>query len=214
MGFLKQNEPEAKKERMLFLFLLLLLLFCWYQGVLKPVHRRIGEADPKALEAELRKEQEKEIKFHLMQEEIEKNRVQQTPVVPSYNHFKEEIEELNRIFSSAYRYDFHFSEPQAEGMQVRRNAAITIQAANYDTAVSMLRALSQGAYRVSLQDVSISSEASHAEDIKEGAVLVSFQLTFYETLYDSDTEEGLNGLEKERKTLEKSEASAHLELEK
>lgn len=214
MGFLKKNDPEAKKERTLFFFLLLVLLFCWYQGILKPIQRRINAADTKALEIELNKEQEKELKFHLMQEEIEKNRIQQAPVVPSYNHFKQEIEELNRIFSSAYMYDFHFSEPQAEGMQIRRNAAITIQAANYDAAVSMLRALSQGACRVSLQDVSISSEASTAENIKEGSVLVSFQLTFYETLYDSDTEEGLNGLEKERKTLEKSEASAHSELEK
>lgn len=196
MKFLKRKETETKKDRTIFFLLLLLVLLCWYQGVFQPVHRRMDAADTKALEAELKEEQAQERKLHSMQAEIEKNRARQEPVVPSYNHFKQEVDELNRIFASAYTYDFHFSEPQAEGMQVRRNAAITFQAANYDAAVQMLRALSKGAYRVSLQDVSISSEASDVENIQDGQVRVSFQITFYETLYDSDTEEGLTGIEK------------------
>lgn len=198
MKFLKKERMNKRNRQSLLCLFLLLVLLCWYQGIYLSVHHRMEAAATRELEQELKKEQAEEIRLHTMQEEIEKNRMQNAPIVPSYNHFKQEVEELNRIFADAHRFDFRFSEPQADGMQVRRRAAITFEADTYDAAVQMLRELSEGSYRISLQDLSISSAArQNAGTIQEGAVLVSFQMTFYETLYDAGTEEGLTGIQKE-----------------
>ena len=39
-----------------------------------------------------------------MEEEIEENKTSNAPMVPAYNHFKTETEELNRIFANAYDF--------------------------------------------------------------------------------------------------------------
>ena len=54
----------------------------------------------------------KAMQIRQMEEEIEENKTSNAPMVPAYNHFKTETEELNRIFANAYDFTFQYSEPQ------------------------------------------------------------------------------------------------------
>lgn len=189
-----QQELTWKLKVFFFLLCVVCLVTMWYAGIYCPVQERIQTADLEALETELLLEQTRAWKRKEMQTEIEKNRAAGVPIVPSYNHFKQEMEELNRIFSRAYEFEFHFSEPVTDGMKIRRNVAVRFQADCYDTAAALVQEILQGAYRNQIYDLSISSQQE--ENIKNGTVEVSFSLTYFETRYDSDTVEGLEVQEK------------------
>ena len=66
-----------------------------------PVQRRIEAADTAELDAQIQLEQMKAMQIRQMEEEIEENKTSNAPMVPAYNHFKTETEELNRIFANA-----------------------------------------------------------------------------------------------------------------
>ena len=82
-----------------------------------------------------------------MQAEIQENKDADAPVVPSYNNFKEELEELNRIHGQAYDFLFTFNEPEVNGTNIRRSVTVNCSAEDYDAAVEMMREILQGPYR-------------------------------------------------------------------
>ena len=117
-------------------------------------------------------------------------------MVPAYNHFKTETEELNRIFANAYDFTFQYSEPQVDGMEIRRAMNISFTADSFDHAVSMLHEVVEGPYRCLIEDLSIQDdedlEDEELKDIRIHPVAVTFQLTYFETRYDAESEEGLD----------------------
>lgn len=187
----KQMTAGKKRLISLLLFAGVCLGFGWYFGIYRPITQRIQAADTISLENQIALEQMRSDKLQMMQEEIDRNRMSGKPVVPSYNNLKQEIDELNQIFSKAYRYEIQFSEPEADGMNIRRMAAVTMQAESYDAAVSLLTELVQGPYRITLQNISISGNMADKTGSQDGGVSVSFQMIYYETRYDAETEEGL-----------------------
>ena len=68
------------------------------------MQRRIEAADTAELDAQIQLEQMKAMQIRQMEEEIEENKASNAPMVPAYNHFKTETEELNRIFANAYDF--------------------------------------------------------------------------------------------------------------
>lgn len=195
------NHVLTRREKTaLILLCMVCLAAAWYVSIYRPIRARMQMADLETLETEILIEQSRALKIVEMQNEIAENRAAGVPVVPSYNHFKEETEELNRIFSQAYEFDFRFSEPVTDGMKIRRNVAVSFEADSYDAAVRMVQEVLQGPYRSQLRDLNIFSKsqvyAQQEENIKNGRVSVSFLLTYFETRYDSDTEEGLKLQEK------------------
>lgn len=186
----------TKKEKALLVFLAVAILGgLWYGGIYYPTRLRIEAADTTEIEDEMVIEQIRASKIQAMQKEINANREAGAPIVPSYNNFKQEAEELNRIFANAYDFDFQFAEPQEDGTTVRRNITVTFHADNYDAAVRMIAQVLDGPYRSMIQDINISSnsqvQAEHVDDVRIDRVTVSFLLTYYETSYDSDDVEGL-----------------------
>ena len=144
----------------------------YYAGFYLPVQRRIEAADTAELDAQIQLEQMKAMQIRQMEEEIEENKASNAPMVPAYNHFKTETEELNRIFANAYDFTFQYSEPQVDRMEVV-----------------------EGPYRCLIEDLSIQDdkdlENEELEDIRIHPVAVAFQLTYFETRYDAESEEGL-----------------------
>lgn len=65
----------------------------------------------------------------------------------------------------------------------------------FDHAVSMLHEVVEGPYRCLIEDLSIQDdkdlENEELEDIRIHPVAVAFQLTYFETRYDAESEEGL-----------------------
>jgi len=103
--------------------------------------------------------------------------------------------QLNRIFANAYDFTFQYSEPQVDGMEIRRAMNISFTADSFDHAVSMLHEVVEGPYRCLIEDLSIQDdkdlENEELEDIRIHSVAVAFQLTYFETRYDAESEEGL-----------------------
>lgn len=167
----------------------------YYAGFYLPVQRRIEAANTAELDAQIQLEQMKAMQIRQMEEEIEENKASNEPMVPAYNHFKTETEELNRIFANAYDFTFQYSEPQVDGMEIRRAMNISFTADSFDHAVSMLHEVVEGPYRCLIEDLSIQDdkdlENEELEDIRIHPVAVAFQLTYFETRYDAESEEGL-----------------------
>ena len=127
-------------------------------GFYLPVQRRIEAADTAELDAQIQLEQMKAMQIRQMVEEIEENKASNAPMVPAYNHFKTETEELNRIFANAYDFTFQYSEPQVDGMEIRRAMNISFTADSFDHAVSMLHEVVEGPYRCLIEDLSIQDD--------------------------------------------------------
>ena len=85
----------------LLLIVLLILLGGWYGFIYRPVQERIAAADTTDLESQMELEQMRAAKIKAMQAEIEENKAVGAPVVPSYNNFKQVLDEINRIFGRA-----------------------------------------------------------------------------------------------------------------
>lgn len=80
-------------------------------------------------------------------------------------------------------------------MEIRRAMNISFTADSFDHAVSMLHEVVEGPYRCLIEDLSIQDdkdlENEELEDIRIHPVAVAFQLTYFETRYDAESEEGL-----------------------
>ena len=178
------------QKLILVLVALLVLLAGWYVGIYTPIQERIQAADTTELEDEMAMEQMKASKIKAMQVEIDANKASGAPVVPSYNNFKQELEQLNEVYGHTYGFDFSFTEPEADGNVVRRNIAVSCSAENYDAAVELMRQILQGPYRSMIHDVNISGGL--LTNLKEnGRVHLDFNMTYYETTVGADSLEGL-----------------------
>ena len=197
------NHVLTKKEK---IFLVTVVLAClgsiWFFGIYRPIRQRIQAADTTELEDELSIEEMKALKIQSMQKEITANKEAGLPEIPSYNSFKEEIAELNKIFGNAVDFDFQFSEPEQDGSLIRRNA-VKFDAKNFEAAKEMVKEILNSPFRTMVHDLSISSNsrtsADHQDDIKQDPVTVTFLMTAYETSYGADTVEGLESQESTEK---------------
>ena len=102
MNSLKKYILSRTQKIVLLLFVIILIAAGYYAGFYLPVQRRIQAADTTDLEAQIQMEQVKSKQIQQMKKEIEENKASNAPMVPAYNHFKEETEELNRIFIDIY----------------------------------------------------------------------------------------------------------------
>lgn len=112
----------TKREKfLLVVFVVLALGAVWYCGIYAPLEARIHAADTTDLEDEISLEQIKAQKLQVMQAEIDENKAAGLPELQTYNYFKNEVEELNQIFSTATDFNLAFlsrsrMETQCAGM--------------------------------------------------------------------------------------------------
>ena len=167
----------------------------WYVGIYSPIQERIEAADTTDLEDAIAMEQVKSARIKSMQAEIQENKDADAPVVPSYNNFKEELEELNRIHGQAYDFLFTFNEPEVNGTNIRRSVTVNCSAEDYDAAVEMMREILQGPYRSLIYNISMDSvsavDADFEPNIKEGRVELTFNMNYFETTEGAESLEGL-----------------------
>lgn len=185
----------TNREKILLIALSILLLgLLYYQFVVKDVERTILEYDTTDLETDLLVEQTKASEIMRMEAEMKDSDVNESGYVATYNNVKNEINELNDIFSSATSYSFGFAEPVSDGNAVRRDISISFSARSYATAKTIIQRLNDCRYMCHIGNVSISSNADGG-GVAAGAVSVSMNVTFFETTYNSDTTQGLQANE-------------------
>ncbi len=187
----------SKKEiTVLILLILALMGMAYYQFVYKWAENAIAQYDTTEIEMQILTEQAKASKIRQMQDEINSNKKAQSGVVETYNNLKQELNALNDIFDSALKYDFSFEQATATDDAVRRVITATFTVDDYKTAKKMLKQLHDCKYRCLIGDVSVSPASlgngnQGDKNLNVGGVTVNFNVTFYETLYNSTTTDGL-----------------------
>ena len=165
------NHVLTKKEK---IFLVTVVLAClgsiWFLGIYRPIRQRIQAADTTELEDELSIEEMKALKIQSMQKEITANKEAGLPEIPSYNSFKEEIAELNKIFGNAVDFDFQFSEPEQDGSLIRRNVAVKFDAKNFEAAKEMVKKTGRKYMVYYSERIHVEAAVFAGDLIKQGAI--------------------------------------------
>ncbi len=188
------NRAFTKTEEILLLIITVLLMgLLYYQFVYKAQQAAIVRYDTSGLEAEMLIEQARAAQIKSMQDEIAQNKKDKIGVVETYNNLKQEINELNDIFGGASDFDFGFDQAVADGEAVRRIINASFGAPSYEEARTMLNALHNCPYRCLITQVQVVPDGRSQGDnnLHKGAVKVNFSVTFYETLHDAQTTDGL-----------------------
>ncbi len=197
------KRPFRKRELALLLVLIVIFLGLFYYCFIhQPVERRVRAADTTEIENMILSEQQKQQRIRNMQQEMEQSGGDSGSYVPTYSNFNEEANLLNAIFGSAASYHFTYHEPEAEDDVVRRQIDISFTVGSYAEAHNMLLLLKASPYRLLMQDMSLSAGGNTAEDgalpslQRSDEISGSLTVTFYETLYDAQTTDGLKQSEK------------------
>lgn len=193
------------REKILLLVLCVLLLgIVYYEFIIKDVDETIKQYDTEDLETELLIEQTKAQSIMDMEAEMKNTKAETDSVVASYSNIKNEISALNDIFAAASTYNFDFNQAMKDGDAVRRDINISFTAGSYSTAETIIEKLHDCKYRCLIRNISINT--SSGEGISSGSVSVSMTVTFFETMYNANTTDGLEESEKDAgKTTKKTE---------
>ncbi len=196
-----RNLKKSEEIVLLLLAAALIGLF-YYQFVYKGLQEARVQYDTSVLETELSAYQTKAASMRKMQEQIESGKLTSDGVVATYNNQKQEIIALNNIFENAETFKLSFQDPTAYSgdTTVRRELQITFEASSYALAKSMLEALYHCEYRCLLQDITITPSGrsnTSSGSLSDGPVEVSATVTFYETLYNATSTDGINFLDNE-----------------
>ncbi|MGF6376144.1 hypothetical protein M2140_001215 [Clostridiales Family XIII bacterium PM5-7] len=195
----------SKREKILLVVLCALLFgLLYYQFVIKEVNQIIEANSTEELETELLTEQSRAMDIVRMKKEMDENKSMTNKVVASYNNVKNEISALNTIFANAVDYNLNFSDPVKEGDAVRRVIDISFTARSYDGAVSIIKELYNCKYRCLIRNINI-SPGSSTGGINSGTVSVNLQVTFFETMFNADTQQGLEEIKDETIVEEETE---------
>lgn len=190
MKFLSRD--FTKREQILLIILgILLVLVVYYYLVDMPLRSQTQELESKRseLEAEVTVAQAKVAEYEQMEADLAKLGSSAT-YMESYNNRTNEINFLNDTLASTQAYSISFSPVTVEGNQVRRQFQLAYTCDSYTEAMDILGKLTYGHYRCLISDVGC-APVQNSNSTLTGAVNVTVNATFYETLVGKNTDAGL-----------------------
>lgn len=170
----------------------------YYRFVVLDVRDRIKAADTTELTVQLSQEAKRAAEIKRMQTEMEENKENQTGYISTYDNQKAELELLNSIFMpNALTYNYSFTKPVANEDAVRRVISITFTAANYQAASTILQELHDSPYRCLINHINMTAENDNSvqgmdPSLEYSMVNASLDVTFFETLVNATTTDGLD----------------------
>ncbi|MDT3844579.1 MAG: hypothetical protein LIV11_08385 [Bacillota bacterium] len=184
------NRAFTRKEKaLLFLLAIILAGLLYYETVYRALDNARTSYNLENLQNEYQLYLMKSTQIKKMNEAIRKGREESESTVESYNNLKNEIVELNDIFAEASYFNFSFEQATAVDDAVRRTVTASFNANSYADARRMLERLYHCKYRCLIRDIAIDGEKE--QDLAAGAVKCTFTVTFYETMYNAWTTDGL-----------------------
>jgi Tfp pilus assembly protein PilO len=209
MKFLSKDFTQREKILLVILAILLVLVF-YYYAVDMPLRNQeeILNSQKSALETDVQVAEAKVAEYEKMEETL-KNLDANASRMESYNNRTNEINFLNDLLAKTSAYSIGFSPVTVEGNQVRREFSLSYTCGSYSEAMDLLKQLSQCKYRCLISDVSCAPVNTNTA--LNGAVNVSANATFYETLVNKTTEAGLPEAEPEEQTTTAEEDAAALQ---
>ena len=187
----------GKREWAVFIILsVILLALVYYQLTYRAVENARVKYDTTELEMQIQSEQIKAADIARMKAEIAANKGNETGVVESYDNIKKEIIALNDILADAESFSLSYGDPTVQdssSSSVRRVISISFVASSYKSARQIINELHDCPYRCLITDISMSIANGQDEDgtFSSSMVAVQLNVTFFETLYNSNTTKGL-----------------------
>lgn len=192
------------REKILMLVLCVLLLgIMYFQFIVRDVNETIEKYNTEELETELLMEQTKAMQIKQMEQELKNADPGTLTLVASYNNVKNELNELNDIFSAANAYNLEFAVPVKEGSYVRRDIHVVFSAGSYSSAEAIIKKIHDCRYRCLIQNLSINNGSGIG--IQSGTVSANMTVTFFETMYDATTTKGLEVIDDKKQSSKKTE---------
>lgn len=193
MKFLSKDFTQREKILLTVLGILLVLVF-YYYAVDMPLRNQEEtlNARKSVLETDVQIAEAKVLEYEKMEETL-KNLGSDATRMESYNNRTNEINFLNDLLANTTAYSIGFSPVTVEGNQVRRQFSLSYTCGSYSEAMNLLERLSKCKYRCMLTDVSCAPVDTNTA--LNGAVNVSVNATFYETLVGKTTDAGLPEVE-------------------
>lgn len=190
------NKQLTVKQEILLLILTVIALGLLYYEL---IYSRLAEAkvqyDTTDLEAQITACSALKQQMDSMEDEIAAGKEDKSSgEVATYNNLKQEISELNDIFGDASSFNFSFDQAVATDDAVRRVISASFTADSYSDAKKMIQELYEGTYRCLITDISIAPADRDSGDdgsLSEGPVSVTLNVTFFETLYNAPSKDGL-----------------------
>lgn len=189
MKFLSKDFTQREKVLLVILAILLVLVF-YYYAVDMPLRNQeeVLNSQKSVLETDVQIAEAKVAEYEKMEETL-KNLGDDANRMESYNNRTNEINFLNDLLAKTTAYSIGFSPVTVEGNQVRREFSLAYTCGSYSEAMDLLKKLSQCKYRCLISDVSCAPGDTNTA--LKGAVNVSVNATFYETLVNKTTDAGL-----------------------
>ena len=190
MKFLSRD--FTKREQILLIILgLLLVLVVYYYLVDMPLRSQMTqlESQKTELEADVTMAEAKVAEYQKMEEDLARLG-NSASYMESYNNRTNEINFLNDLLASTAAYSVNFSPVTVDGNQVRREFQLAYTCGSYSEAMDILGRLSYCKYRCLISDVGC-APVQNSNTALTGAVNVTVNATFYETLVGKTTDAGL-----------------------
>ena len=195
MKFLSRDFTQ--KERILLIVLAVLLLVVFYYYVVDmPLRDQKAELESRksSVESELTIANAKVEEYEKMAKDLKKMNGDASKM-ESYNNRTNEINFLNDLLANTSSYSINFEPVTVDKNQVRREFQLAYTCGSYDEAITILEKLSKCKYRCLISDVGCASVNTNTAIT--GAVNVTVNATFYETLVGKTTDAGLPEVEEQ-----------------
>ncbi|MCR5544997.1 MAG: type II secretion system protein M [Lachnospiraceae bacterium] len=189
MKALSKDFTQREKVLLVILGILLVLVFYYYVVDL-PLRNQEQTLNGQktTLTADVEAAEEKVKEYENMESLLSKMDAS-SPRMESYNNRTNEINFLNDLLANTASYTLGFSPVTVEGNQVRRTFSLSYTCGSYSEAMSILEQLDECKYRCLVTDVSC--VPANSNTTLTGAVNVTVNATFYETLVGKTTDAGL-----------------------
>jgi len=176
------SRPFTTREKVLFVVMAVLILAALYiKFVYLDVNATVSQAPQLISDAQdqLAVEQAKNQNIKKMQTELQGNQTSGRTMseIPDYDNSQALMIELNGILIKADTYNVNFMPLSQTGNIVRRQMQLSFTAADYDTAESIIKSISESKYRNLITSLSMTSKDN---DVKNGTVNVSVSVTYFE----------------------------------
>ena len=179
----KKSKLSGREMFMVVMLVLLVVGVAYYMGFYTPLQQELATiaSQSSSVDSQISAASSRIAKMDMMQKELDEifSRPEDeiTEIAP-YDNKEVVLNQLNGILQASLEYNLSFAEPsiQDDGT-VRRNVVMNFRCADYYSAKSIIRSLTDSQWRCLVSNLSLSGGG----DIMDGEVQVNATITFFES---------------------------------
>ena len=179
----KSSKLSGREIFMVVMLAALLIGVGYYMGFYTPLQEEISNINNQAssIDDQISSTASQIARMDVMQAELDALFADPNAVVSEiapYDNKEVVLNQLNGILQASEQYSLNFAEPNIGGDgTVRRNVTMNFSCADYDSAKTIIKNLTESQWRCMVSNLSISGGGN----IMEGGVSVNATITFFES---------------------------------